>query len=131
MIVGPGVLVPARLCASLRVLLRPGLDQLRRDGVALPAELAEVVRAVDAVARFPQPEAGPVAGGLGVSADGGGRLAAPFTMSTTKVASILGVTPRRVRQLAAAGVLGGRLAGGRWQFDHEEIARWAEERRGA
>jgi len=45
----------------------------------------------------------------------------PETVSTAQAAEILGCGPRNVRDLAARGVLSGRLFGGRMTFDRDEI----------
>ncbi|MHB8330424.1 MAG: helix-turn-helix domain-containing protein [Acidimicrobiales bacterium] len=108
-------------------LLARALDaldaELRRDGVRLPAEFISVrdlARAACAVAldlapisaTFPQDR----------QIGGNGR-----TLTTSEVADMVGVTGRRVRQLAAAGVFGHLTVSG-WRFTAEEIEIWHQQR---
>ncbi len=50
-------------------------------------------------------------------------------LSSVEVADVLKVTERRVRQLAAAGVLPGRQKAGRWSFDRGAVTAYHEERK--
>jgi excisionase family DNA binding protein len=44
-------------------------------------------------------------------------------LTTTRAADMLGVTPRRVRQLAASGELPAHRVGARWRFNPSDIQR--------
>lgn len=52
-------------------------------------------------------------------------------ISSEEAATMLGMTPRRVRQLAAAGDLAGTKTAGRWLLNHDDIQACADRRRAA
>ena len=52
-------------------------------------------------------------------------------LTTGDVAGLLGISPRRVRQLAGAGRIEGHRAGPHWQFTPEAVHRYRELRRAA
>jgi len=118
------VVEPAR--AHLYVAALTLLDaQARRDGGrGLPDDLADVRRTLESVAavaldRF-------ASAGAEVSSGNAGNA---DIMSSDEAAYRLGITSRRVRQLAEAGQLPGRRVGRRWTFTREEIDECRSSRR--
>jgi hypothetical protein len=124
-VVEPGVVVPARLCRPLAILLGHGIEWVASvEGIdRLPPDVAELVRAIGVEAeQFPSIGSvrGPVDQPISVQSEG-------LSVSAKEAARLLNVTPRRILQLTEA--LGSRKTGGRWAFDPEKVRRYAEKSR--
>lgn len=105
--------VPDRLAPALADLALIGAAaRSRRDGGGyLHPELAALLRVLTSVPGTPQPAAGQ--GGTGDTSP----AASPVHIATAgEAARVLGVTPRRVRQLAAAGRLPATRPGHEWRI---------------
>jgi excisionase family DNA binding protein len=114
---GDGVTVPASLCPVLARLAVLGLmEQVQRDGGLPPAHgLAALLTALSASGRVSETVV---------------SLSAPFNTSR-EAASLLGLSCREVRRLAANGRLIAKRPGRDWQIDTESILNYAKERRAA
>jgi excisionase family DNA binding protein len=108
-----GVTVPSPLCRAVARLAVLGLAELaRRDGGAPPAPgLAALLCALDAAAT-----GSPV-----------GRVE-PVPVTVTEAAALAGVSPRRVRQLAASGRLRARRHGRAWLIDRDSASDYGKDR---
>ncbi|MFF7842841.1 helix-turn-helix domain-containing protein [Streptomyces ossamyceticus] len=112
-----------------RVLASPNVEQVLRSlPLWMQPELEETRRAIRRAAR--EFEALPVA------VDGSGETEVPeaeaplgHEITTGEAAALLGLTDRRVRQLAKGGM--GQLRGGRWVLDRSAVLAYAERRRSA
>lgn len=106
-----------RLAKYLR-MARPQVERdLRAAGLPLPADVAELWDALDALALAAErPECSSGTSGTPRLPDQPAAQILP-TMSTTAAAELLGTTARAVRARLERGTLAGRLAGGTWQVD--------------
>lgn len=112
-----------------RVLRSPNVEQVLR---SLPpwmrSELEATRRAIQRAARDYEARL--------VAVDGTAETEVPdvgaplgHEITTREAAALLGLTERRVRQLAAGGM--GRRRGGRWVLDRSAVLAYAERRRAA
>jgi excisionase family DNA binding protein len=108
-----GVVVPPDLCRALSRLAVLGLrEQSRRDGGVLPVPgLAAVLAELSACGHVP------------ATVD----VRAVSPLGSGAAASVLGLSPRSARRLAAAGRLRAVRTGRDWAFDRqavEDLAAW-------
>lgn len=82
----------------------------------LRRELTSAMLALEAAADRHRAEIDASAGG-----SGGTLTEMPKFLTPVEASEILGLTPRRVRQLAADGALLGRMRAGRWQIDAHSV----------
>ena len=140
-ILGPGVAVPAELAGYVSQALALLAADHRRNGVGWPAELATLAAICKALA---DAHARMGAGIAAVTPDGGsggrGGIAADQPkpkmsvatsgnwLTVTDVSSLLGVSGRRIRQLASSGQLAGVRRPDGWRFDAAVVSHFAESR---
>lgn len=113
-----------------RILAQPNVSRFLRDALPpwMQPELEETRRAIGRAAR--EFEALPVAvGGSGETEVPEVEAPLGHEITTGEAATLLGLSPRRVRQLAGGGM--GRLRGGRWVLDRSAVLAYAERRRSA
>lgn len=123
-----GVVVPPELAAPvLRALIRDFTTQTR-NGRSVPRELAELARALHLAAETAagRPVDPPAVSARGSEPERPGRL-----ITTAGAARLIGCTPRRVRQLLAAGRLAGEQVDGHgtWMVDAGSVRGWQRGRR--
>lgn len=115
-----GVMVPDRWCAQLAFALRhPGevTGDLARLLAVLDRAAAEHARRAVSGASSAGVSVAALPAETASSSDGDGRE----WLSTGAAAAALGLTDRRVRQLARCGALAGRRSGRRWEVDPESV----------
>ena len=140
-LLGPGVAVPAELAADVAEALALLDAARRRDGVRPAPELVELAGLCGALAaavarRCAGFTADPAEGGSGGSGGIAGDLpqrkipvgTGGNWLTVMDVGSILGVSGRRVRQLASSGRLAGVRRPGGWRFDPQTVSSFAESR---
>lgn len=122
-----GVIVPARVAALYSRLLAAPRVAAVLDRIADPEEFATRAALRTAAKAYEQAGTARRSGETGGGAD---RAPWPHEIDTGEAARLLGVTRRRVQQLAAGG-LGRRDAAGRWRLDAAAVAVLAERGRGS
>jgi excisionase family DNA binding protein len=126
------VIDPA-VAARLAPVLQAGMDKLRRDGLGHVAraaaadveavlEVAQVSRSRRIVDSVPADHAPSRVLELAPSSAGDDFL------SASEAADLLGLGGRRVQQLAADGVIRGRMLAGRWLFTRDVIEGYRRDR---
>lgn len=104
----------AEVLRSLPPWLRAELDETRRAIRRAAQEYEQLPPAADGSAETEVPAVGALL---------------PHEITTREAAVLLGLTERRVRQLAAGGM--GQRRGGRWVLDRSAVLAYAERRRAA
>lgn len=130
---GPVATISGRAARRLVPLLVPLLADARRRGVQVDPVVVEAVRDLEVAARADRERQ--LARGLGMArASAGAEISLPLLdvgaemaggserMSAAQASELLGLTPRRLRQVGAAGDLGAvQDAGGLWTFDADQV----------
>ncbi len=140
-LLGPGVAVPAELAGDVAEALELLAAARRRDGVRLSPDLVGLAGLCGALAAAAARRRG---GGAAVPSDGGsggrGGIAGDLPkrkmsvgtsgnwLTVADVGSFLGVSGRRVRQLASSGRLAGVRRPDGWRFDPATVFSFAESR---
>jgi len=107
--------VSPRAARALHPALASWVTRCQVAGIAVAPEVLEVFRAVEEVARVVELHRAASSYRSAAVVDAGAATGAEsLPMTTTQVADVLEVTPRRVRQLAVDGL--GSKCRGRWQF---------------
>lgn len=117
----------------LALMLRAAARQAERNGARLPADLAEVLRVVNAAAaavtarKVPRPEPDsvpplPSGGSAAASSRGEGPI------SAAEVARRAGCSTRYIRKAAAQERLHGHLGRGGWEFAPTAVDEWLRRR---
>jgi hypothetical protein len=121
---GPGVLVPARVCALLERHLR--LDRVRAEVRGADEQLDEVLSDLRVVAQS-YLTTGSVRGTpVAERAERPSESPIADAMTASQVADITGVTPHAVRLARRRGHLRGVQVNGRWMFPRDEVRRWQQ-----
>lgn len=130
------MVLSAKVCARLEVVVVEVERRARADGLPLPAEVREALDAILAAGRAYRSGAR-AALDLPAAVDGscGSAAADPSAkvgpMTTKAVAELLGTGERNVRDLAQRGALAGRLAGRTWRFDVVDVSDYLDSRQEA
>ena len=112
------MLTPAD-AALVAALMRAGVRQAERERWRWSARQAEVIAAVERLARVHRASPSDPIGPDPTPAVGPSCTLAP--MSTTTAAEVLGVSARQVCRLAARGDLRARMVAGRWRIDPHDV----------
>lgn len=130
---GPGVFVPARVCAVLEGVLGTHLRRLRTEARGRDVPVAEVLSAVRAAGlvwaeQARRDVAGSGSGTFVADDDVGVVKFEASELTTVEVAGLAGCSPRWVARAAEHGDLVGRKRGGQWRFRLEAAGSWIERR---
>jgi excisionase family DNA binding protein len=135
---GPEVRVTARVAVQLVAPLGEWLRRRHAAGEPLDPDLLATVAAFEMASAVhtasgngspSTPEIGGAASECGNLPHDEAEMVHDRRMSTAAAARRLGCSPRRARQLAAAGALPAHRLGGCWLFDPVDVDRYAAERR--
>ncbi len=120
-------LVTPRVAHHIEKALHDAAQKAHREGFEIPADVADFVADVRRLAEWYRSQR---SGSISARAEiAGATPGNPVTLTAGDVGAALGVSPRRVRQMAAAGEIPGETdADGLWVFDAEEIERFADGR---
>jgi excisionase family DNA binding protein len=113
---GPGVFVPAPVCARLERTLLEAADAARRQGLALDLGAAHVIDEISTVAGWWRASAARKPAGPSAEVPGSSP-----PMTVNDAAAMLGVSASRIRQRLRAGDLAGERSNGRWRIDRAAI----------
>ena len=122
-VVGPSIIVPASTAPALAAAMRLLHERYNADAIDWPTDLADLEAKCRNVTTVMRDRALPA----GRPDDLQQRRTAPEmpgsarTMSAEQLAERLGITGRRVRQLAAAGRIEGKRTPTGWQFTEDAI----------
>lgn len=96
-------------------LAEKGAEWYRQNGIVLPADLLEAVDALRVAGGY----SAKVPPGMGAE-QASGMMSA---MDSSTAATVLRVTPRRVRAMCAAGVLDAKRTAAGWQIETGSVAK--------
>ena len=119
LVAGPVVVLTPADAALLAALLVPGMRQAARERWRYSSREAEVLAAVERLARVHRAMPSDPIGPDPTSA--AGPASRMELMSTTTAAEVLGVSARQVCRLAARGDLRARMVAGRWRIDPHDV----------
>jgi hypothetical protein len=136
---GSLVLLSPKVCHHLQRPLWEAVERARREGLTLPADVAEAVRDIAQLAEEYRRQA---VGSDDIGTDQARRPAPVPTdgtgdagnepvvrsMTAMEIADMTGLTARGVTKAAGAGRLVGQRVHGRWRFDATDVAVWVQAR---
>ena len=124
---GPLALLDGPVCRKLERALVAALDRARRDGLTPDRDVLEAVAEVRAVAAAHRGDGVPTAALAELPSGERGEDVGHEDLGIVEAAHRLGCGTRNARALASRHGIG-RLVGGRWRFDPEDLESFIERR---